>query len=88
MTSVRDLSEAQAFERRRLVAALVFARSGDAAERVRPARSIAGTVMAGVLLLLAAVVSGLATGRHPLGYHAAAQPRGGLATTTVAAAAP
>lgn len=64
MASKRDLVEAHAFNRRRLVTALVSgAPGGREVEPVRPGRTIVGGVALGVLLLAGAAVNGVLADR-------------------------
>ncbi|MFN8190855.1 MAG: type VII secretion protein EccB [Nocardioidaceae bacterium] len=66
MATKRDLVEAHAFSRRRLVTAFVSgAPGGREVEPVRPGRTIVGGIALAVLLLLGAVVAGVFAPRTP-----------------------
>jgi hypothetical protein len=65
----RDLAEAQAFERRRLVTAFVSgAPGGPEIERTRPVRPVVGGIALAVLLVAGALVARLLSGGDPAGW--------------------
>ena len=64
MVTKRDLAEAEAFGRRRLVTAFVSgAPGGREVEPARPGRTVVGSVALGVLLIAGAAVHGVLAGR-------------------------
>ena len=65
VTSPRDLAEADAFERRRMVSALVTGRGDPAVGEPRPARCVMGGLMLAAALVAAPTVSHAMTG-HPV----------------------
>ena len=66
MATKRDLVEAHAFSRRRLVTAFVSgAPGGREVEPVRPGRTIVGGLALSVLLILGAVIAGVFAPRTP-----------------------
>lgn len=69
MPTKRDLVEAHAFSRRRLVTAFVSgAPGGREVEPVRPTRTVIGGIALGVLMVAGAAIAGLFTGRAPAGW--------------------
>lgn len=69
MSTKRDLVEAHAFSRRRLVTAFVSgAPGGREVEPVRPGRAIVGGVALAVLLLAGAAIAGVFSGRAQEGW--------------------
>ena len=69
MATKRDLVEAQAFNRRRLVTAFVSgAPGGREVEPARPGRIVVAGVALTVLLVAGAVIAGLFTTRTPDGW--------------------
>jgi Type VII secretion system ESX-1, transport TM domain B len=86
MTTKRDLAEAYAFDRRRLVTALVSGASGGREEEPRrPARTLVGGVALALLLLAGAPVADKVLHRQP----GAAPPADGpIAPTDVTRVAP
>lgn len=69
MPTSRDLAEAQAFERRRLVDAFVSgAPGGPEVERIRPGRPVVGGVALAVLVVAGALVARLLVGGDPAGW--------------------
>jgi hypothetical protein len=70
MATKRDLVEAHAFSRRRLVTAFVSgAPGGREVEPARPGRTIVGGVALGVLLMAGAAVSGVLAGRTAVDWN-------------------
>jgi ESX secretion system ATPase EccB len=70
MATKRDLVEAHAFSRRRLVTAFVSgAPGGREVEPARPGRTIVGGAALGVLLLAGAAVSGVLAGRTEVDWN-------------------
>jgi Type VII secretion system ESX-1, transport TM domain B len=70
MATKRDLVEAHAFSRRRLVTAFVSgAPGGREVEPARPGRTIVGGLALGVLLLAGAAVSGVLAGRTQVDWN-------------------
>ena len=70
MATKRDLVEAHAFSRRRLVTAFVSgAPGGREVEPARPGRTIVGGAALGVLLLAGAAVSGVLAGRTAVDWN-------------------
>ena len=70
MATKRDLVEAHAFSRRRLVTAFVSgAPGGREVEPARPGRTIVGGAALGVLLLAGAAVSGVLAGRTDVDWN-------------------
>lgn len=66
MSSKRDLVEANAFSRRRLVTAFVSgAPGGREVEPVRPARTVVGGLALGVLMIAGAAIASIFAGRAP-----------------------
>lgn len=85
MTTRRELAEAHAFERRRLVNAFQGSDSGGfQSERTRPGRVVAASIGLGLLLIAGAAVKGVLVG-HPAAVvrsaSAAPQPAGRATTT-------
>ena len=68
MPSTRDLVEAQAFGRRRLVTALVSGAPGHEPEPSGPGRAVVGGVALALLLVAGYAVAGLLIGRDPAGW--------------------
>jgi hypothetical protein len=70
MATKRDLVEAHAFSRRRLVTAFVSgAPGGREVEPARPGRTVVGGVALGVLLMAGAAVSGVLAGRTAVDWN-------------------
>jgi hypothetical protein len=70
MATKRDLVEAQAFGRRRLVTAFVSgAPGGREVEPARPGRTVVGGLALGVLLIAGAAVSGVLAGRTAVDWN-------------------
>jgi hypothetical protein len=70
MATKRDLVEAYAFSRRRLVTAFVSgAPGGREVEPARPGRTVVGGVALGVLLMAGAAVSGVLAGRTAVDWN-------------------
>jgi hypothetical protein len=70
MATKRDLVEAHAFSRRRLVTAFVSgAPGGREVEPARPGRTVVGGVALGVLLMAGAAVSGVLAGRTSVDWN-------------------
>lgn len=93
MATKRDLVEAHAFSRRRLVTAFVSgAPGGREVEPVRPGRTIVGGLALAVLLVVGAVIAGVFAPRTPEDWNkvglVVSKDDGGLYAITEAAAAP
>jgi hypothetical protein len=70
MATKRDLVEAHAFSRRRLVTAFISgAPGGREVEPARPGRTIVGGIALGVLLMAGAAVSGVLAGRTQVDWN-------------------
>lgn len=83
MATKRDLVEAHAFSRRRLVTAFVSgAPGGREVEPARPGRTIVGGLALAVLLVAGAAVAGVLVGRDPVDWNKPglliSEDRGGL----------